>query len=275
MSGLLRYIILPLCLWWLITGGYETLIPDSTDDSHFKVAAPVPAEPTRERKISRIEPQKDDSDLRVDALIPTEPVRERKIPRIEPQKIVKREYVEPNVESKSTRVPDNPPVSIPKCQRLTSDLMDAETNMSIVQIETIKEWTSCESSQEVKQRLLRYSLVNSRQSKSFETALEISSLYKTILPNDPFPLFEDAETYAVQGLSQQSLESFITGFKMSRSRSEINPRYFMTALKSMQRLGLICEQQQLLTSMLALNQLNAEVKRSIANQIEILNPKCR
>ena len=62
---------------------------------------------------------------------------------------------------------------------------------------------------------------------------------------------------------------------MSKSRSEINPRYFMTALKSMQRLGLICEQKQLLTSMLALNQLNAEVKRSIANQIQILDPKCR
>jgi len=247
MSGLFRYIILPLCLWWLITGGYETLISDSAEKS----------------------------DLKVDAPVPPEPVREREIPRIEPQKIVKREYVEPTVEPKSTRAPDNSPVSIQKCQRLTSELLNAETSTSKVQIETLKEWTSCDSSEEVKQRLLRYSLVNSRQIKSFETASEISSLYKAILPNDPFPLFEDAETFAVQGLSQQSLESFITGFKMSRSRSEINPRYFMTALKSMQRLGLICEQKQVLTSMLALNQLNAEVKRSIANQIQILNPKCR
>lgn len=247
MSGLFRYIILPLCLWWLITGGYETLIPDSAEKS----------------------------DLKVDAPVPPEPAREREIPRIEPQKIVKREYVEPTVEPKSTRAPDNSSVSIQKCQRLTSELLNAETSTSKVQIETLKEWTSCDSSEEVKQRLLRYSLVNSLQTKSFETASEISSLYKTILPTDPFPLFEDAETFAVQGLSQQSLESFITGFKMSKSRSEINPRYFMTALKSMQRLGLICEQKQLLTSMLALNQLNAEVKRSIANQIQILNPKCR
>lgn len=247
MSGLFRYIILPLCLWWLITGGYQTLIPDSAEKS----------------------------DLKVDAPVPPEPVREREIPRIEPQKIVKREYVEPTVEPKSTRAPDNSSVSIQKCQRLISELLNAETSTSKVQIETLKEWTSCDSSEEVKQRLLRYSLVNSLQTKSFETASEISSLYKTILPTDPFPLFEDAETFAVQGLSQQSLESFITGFKMSRSRSEINPRYFMTALKSMQRLGLICEQKQLLTSMLALNQLNAEVKRSIANQIQILNPKCR
>ena len=247
MSGLFRYIILPLCLWWLITGGYETLIPDSAEKS----------------------------DLKVDAPVPPEPAREREIPRIEPQKIVKREYVEPTVEPKSTRAPDNSPVSIPKCQRLTSELLNAETSTSKVQIETLKAWTSCDSSEEVKQRLLRYSLVNSLQTKSFETASEISSLYKTILPTDPFPHFEDAETFAVQGLSQQSLESFITGFKMSRSRSEINPRYFMTALKSMQRLGLICEQKQLLTSMLALNQLNAEVKRSIADQIQVLNPKCR
>ena len=247
MSGLFRYIILPLCLWWLITGGYEMLIPD-------------PAEK---------------SDLNMDAPVPAEPVREREIPRIEPQKIVKREYVEPTVEPKSTRAPDDSSVSIQKCQRLTSELLNAETGTSSVQFKTLKEWSTCNSSKEVKQRLLRYSLVNSRQTKSFEIASEISSLYKTVLPNDPFPLFEDAETFAVQGLSQQSLESFITGFKMSRSRSEINPRYFMTALKSMQRLGLICEQKQLLTSMLALNQLNAEVKRSIANQIQILDPKCR
>lgn len=247
MSGLFRYIILPLCLWWLITGGYEMLIPD-------------PAEK---------------SDLNVDAPVPAEPVREREIPRIEPQKIVKREYVEPTVEPKSTRAPDDSSVSIQKCQRLTSELLNAETGTSSVQFKTLKEWSTCNSSKEVKQRLLRYSLVNSRQTKSFEIASEISSLYKTVLPNDPFPLFEDAETFAVQGLSQQSLESFITGFKMSKSRSEINPRYFMTALKSMQRLGLICEQKQLLTSMLALNQLNAEVKRSIANQIQILDPKCR
>lgn len=215
------------------------------------------------------------SDLNVDAPVPAEPVREREIPRIEPQKIVKREYVEPTVEPKSTRAPDDSSVSIQKCQRLTSELLNAETGTSSVQFKTLKEWSTCNSSKEVKQRLLRYSLVNSRQTKSFEIASEISSLYKTVLPNDPFPLFEDAETFAVQGLSQQSLESFITGFKMSRSRSEINPRYFMTALKSMQRLGLICEQKQLLTSMLALNQLNAEVKRSIANQIQILDPKCR
>lgn len=247
MSGLFRYIILPLCLWWLITGGYETLIPDSAEKSNVKVDAPIPAEP----------------------------VREREIPRIEPQKIVKREYVEPTIEPKSTRVPDDSSVSIQKCQKLTSELLNAETSNSTVQIEALKEWSTCNSSKEVKQRLLRYNLVNSRQTKSFDTAFEISSLYKTILPNDPFPLFEDAEIFAVQGLSQQSLESFITGFKMSRSRSEINPRYFMTALKSMQRLGLICEQQQILTSMLALNQLNAEVKRSIADQIQILNPKCR
>ena len=215
------------------------------------------------------------SDLNVDAPVPAEPVREREIPRIEPQKIVKREYVEPTVEPKSTRAPDDSSVSIQKCQRLTSELLNAETGTSSVQFKTLKEWSTCNSSKEVKQRLLRYSLVNSRQTKSFEIASEISSLYKTVLPNDPFPLFEDAETFAVQGLSQQSLESFITGFKMSKSRSEINPRYFMTALKSMQRLGLICEQKQLLTSMLALNQLNAEVKRSIANQIQILDPKCR
>ncbi len=247
MSAFFRYVILPLCLWWLITGGYETLMPESTEDSDHKIDAPVPAESAREREIARIEPQK----------------------------IVKREYVEPTVGTKSTKVPDNLPGFAQECQKLTSKLLNAETNTSIVQIETLKEWTSCESSEEVKQRLLRYSLVNSRRTKSFETALEISLLYKTMLPNDPFPLFEDAETFAVQGLSKQSLESFITGFKMSRSKSEINPQYFMTALKSMQRLGLICEQQQLLTSMLALNQLNAEVKRSITNQIQILNPKCR
>ena len=246
MSGLFRYIILPLCLWWLITGGYETLIPKKTEDSELHMKTPIPAKP----------------------------IQEREIPRIVPAKPVKREYVERNGRPDKTTDLGKSAVTEMKCESLTARLVAAETSNTSIDIQSLTEWTSCSVSDLEKQRLFRYSLIDFKQDKLIDRALEVSSLYQQTYPSDPYPLFEEAEIYQISGLPERSLESFISGFKLSRTKSEIEPRYFMTALKSMQRLGLICEQQQLLTSMLTLNQLNAEVKRSIANQIQILKPKC-
>ena len=246
MSGLFRYIILPLCLWWLITGGYETFIPKKDEDYTYHVKTPVPAKP----------------------------LQEREVPKVVPPKIVKREYSERNAKPETTKELRKSAVTETKCDSLTTKLIAAETNNISINIKSLTEWTSCRVSDSEKQRLLRYSLIDSRQAQRFDRALEVSSLYKQTYPSDPYPLFEEAEIYQISGFPERSLESFISGFKLSRTKSEIEPRYFMTALKSMQRLGLICEQQQLLTSMLTLNQLNAEVKRSISNQIQILKPKC-
>ena len=246
MSGLFRYIILPLCLWWLITGGYETLIPENNEDSELHVKTPTPA------KL----------------------IQERETPRIVPPKAVKREYVERNGRPDKTTDLGKSAVAERKCESLTARLLAAETDSTSIDTKALTEWTSCSVSDSEKQRLFRYSLVDFKQDKLIDRALEVSSLYKQTYPNDPYPLFEEAEIYQISGFPERSLESFISGFKLSRTKSEIEPRYFMTALKSMQRLGLICEQQQLLTSMLTLNQLNAEVKRSISNQIQILKPKC-
>jgi hypothetical protein len=246
MSGLFRYIILPLCLWWLITGGYETLIPEKNEDSHLYVETPVPAKP----------------------------IQEREAPRIVPPKVIKREYSERNAKPETTKELRKSAVTETKCDLLTANLIAAETNNASIDTKSLTEWTSCRVSDSEKQRLLRYSLIDAKQDKLIERALGVSSLYKQTYPKDPYPLFEEAEIYQISGSPERSLESFISAFKLSRAKSEIDPRYFMTALKSMQRLGLICEQQQLLTSMLALNQLNEEVKRSISNQIQILKPKC-
>ena len=246
MSGLFRYIILPLCLWWLITGGYETLIPAKNEDSELHMKTPTPVKP----------------------------IQERETPRIVPPKPVKREYVERNDLPDKTTDLGKSAVAERKCEALTARLLAAETSNTSIDIQSLTEWTSCSVSDLEKQRLFRYSLTDFKQDKQIDMALRVSSLYKQTYPNDPYPLFEEAEIYQISGFPERSLESFISGFKLSRTKSEIEPRYFMTALKSMQRLGLICEQQQLLTSMLTLNQLNAEVKRSISNQIQILKPKC-
>ena len=246
MPGLFRYIILPLCLWWLITGGYETFIPNKDEGSTSHVKTPVPAKP----------------------------LQERDVPRVVPPKVVKREYSERNVKPEATKEARKSAVTEIKCESLTVRLVAAETSNRSIDIKSLTEWTSCSGSDLEKQRLLRFSLIDFKQDKLIDKALQVSSLYKQTYPNDPFPLFEEAEIYKISGSPERSLESFILGFKLSRTKSEIEPRYFMTALKSMQRLGLICEQQQLLTSMLALNQLNEEVKRSISNQIQILKPKC-
>ena len=246
MSGLFRYIILPLCLWWLITGGYETLIPENNEDSELHVKTPTPAKLTQERET----------------------------PRIVPPKAVKREYVERSDLPDKTTDLGKSAVAEKKCESLTARLLATETSSTSIDIQSLTEWTSCSVSDSEKQRLFRYSLVDFKRDKLIDRALEVSSLYKQTYPNDPYPLFEEAEIYQISEFPERSLESFISGFKLSRTKSEIEPRYFMTALKSMQRLGLICEQQQLLTSMLTLNQLNAEVKRSISNQIQILKPKC-
>jgi hypothetical protein len=246
MSGLFRYIILPLCLWWLITGGYETFIPNKDEDTTSHVKTPVPGGP----------------------------IQEREVPRVAPPKIVKREYSERNAKPETAKELRKSAVTETKCDSLTTKLIAAETSNTSIDIKSLTEWTSCGVSDKEKQRLLRYSLIDSRQDQRFDRALEVSSLYKRTYPKEPFPLFEEAEIYQISGSPERSLESFISAFKLSRMKSEIDPRYFMTALKSMQSLGRICEQQQILTSMLALNQLNAEVKRSISNQIQILKPKC-
>jgi len=115
----------------------------------------------------------------------------------------------------------------------------AETSNRSIDIKSLTKWTSCSGSDLEKQRLLRYSLIDFKQDKLIDKALQVSSLYKQTYPNDPFPLFEEAEIYKISGSPERSLESFILGFKLSRTKSEIEPRYFMTALKSMQRLDLI------------------------------------
>lgn len=246
MSGLFRYIILPLCLWWLITGGYETLIPKENEDSELHMMTQVPAKP----------------------------IQEREIPRIVPPKAVKREYSERNAKPETTKEPGKSAVTEMKCESLTARLVAAETSSTSIDIKSLTQWLSCNVSESDKQRLLSYSLIKLKQDNLIDSALEVSSLYKQTYPKDPYPLFEEAEIYQISGSHERSLESFISAFKLSRMKSDIDPRHFMTALKSMQRLGLICEQRQLLTSMLALNQLNAEVKRSISNQIQLLKPKC-
>jgi hypothetical protein len=243
MSGLIRYIILPLCLWWLITGGYESFIPTTAKQS----------------------------DIHSDAPEPVVQIHERKIAKIERPKIIKREYENQRIETQSKK---NLDATQRKCKSLTKDLLGAQNNIETIPVQDLEEWSVCELPDAQKQQLFQYSLTSYRQNKEFRKALEVSSLYKRVQPNDSYPFFEEAEIYQTQGANRRSLESFLEGFTISQSKTEIKPQYFLTALKSMQRLGLVCEQQKLLTPMLSLNRLNPEVKRTITNQIEILQSKC-
>jgi len=246
MLALVRYIILPLLLWWLITGGYEAFIPSKSADPGKQIQAPRHPSQVEEKIVS----------------LPAQP------------RIIRREDEKSNEKLQPSMSVDSPKLEIDECESIKSNLMSAMQKEVTVSAKSIATGFTCDLTDDQKRRVLQHSLNKYKEDRIEGDALEILEVYKKTFPKDPHPYLEEVEIYERMGEPSRVIESFIAGYTLSRTKSEIGPQYFMTALKSMQRLGLICEQQQLLTSMLTLNQLNAEVKRSISNQIQILKPKC-
>jgi len=246
MSALIRYIILPLLLWWLITGGYESFIPPQSSDPVKQMQTPRQPSQVEEKIVS----------------LPAQ------------QRIIRREDEKSSERLQPSKSVDSPKLGIDECESIKSNLISAMQRRTTVSAKSMAAGFTCDLTGDQKMELLRHSLNKYKEDRLEADALEVLEVYKKTFPKDPHPYLEEVEIYERMGEPSRVIESFIAGYTLSRTKSEIGPQYFMTALKSMQRLGLICEQQQLLTSMLTLNQLNAEVKRSISNQIQILKPKC-
>jgi hypothetical protein len=246
MLMLVRYIILPLLLWWLITGGYESFIPSKSADPGKQIQAPRHPSQVEEKIVS----------------LPAQP------------RITRREDEKSNEQLQPSMSVDSPKLEIDECESIKSNLMSAWQREVTVSAKSIATGFTCDLTDDQKRRVLQHSLNKYKENRIEADALEILEVYKKTFPKDSHPYLEEIEIHERRGDPSQAVEAFLAGYELSLAKSDIDPKYFLTTLKSLQKLGRICEQRSVLSAMLVLDQLKPELKRSIAKQIQLLESRC-
>ena len=246
MSALIRYIILPLLLWWLITGGYESFIPPQSSDPGKQIQAPRQPSQVEEKIVS----------------LPAQP------------RIIRREDEKSSERLQPSESVNTLELEIDECESIKSNLMSAMQRQATLSAKSIATGFTCDLTDDQKRRLLRHSLNKYKGDRLEAEALEVLELYKKTFPKDSHPYLEEIEIHERRGDPSQAVEAFLAGYELSLAKSDIDPKYFLTTLKSLQKLGRICEQRSVLSAMLVLDQLKPELKRSIAKQIQLLESRC-
>ena len=251
MAGLVRYIILPICLWWLITGGYEVFLPADTNQPQNENSTPAQPRPQSRPPALTAETAPNDVPSEKKAA-PTE------IPSNRSQAVSKLPAEQSNSE----------------CTTVKNYLLQAERNEFIIELIQLKKGMSCDLSDLQKRSLIKHSIRLYVSNGMQANALEVTDLYQQTFPSDPDAYFWESQIQQKMGAANQSVTAFVKGYQLSKDKQQIAPRHFLVALKSMQSLQLVCEQIDIMRAMTVLNQLDNRAKNMINQQIQALTTQC-
>lgn len=251
MTGLVRYIILPLGLWWLLTGGYRLFLTGQE-------TAPIPREAEPGESLKRTEPPARIADL------------------AEPPRVPVEQTPKPNVRQTPTPSPSSlaAPTQHAACAGLKEKLLASELQGARIDASTVRTGMQCDLSKAQKRSILKHALNHFESQLMHANALEIISIYKAHFTDDPYPHFSEASIKQRLGEPNQAIAAFLKGYQMSEIKPDIEPSHFLVALKSMQELQLVCEQIEIMRAMTALNRLDARSRQMLTNQINTLNAQC-
>lgn len=251
MAGLVRYIILPICLWWLITGGYEVFLPEDSNRPRADDSRP-------EQPQSKSEPSV--------LIANTEP----KVPPA-----IKIAPLNDKSANQSKAVSKSPPKRLDSdCHAKKNSLLRAERDGLIIDLNQLNQGLKCELSNSQKLSLLKHSTRQYVSNQMQANALEVIALYQETFPSDPEAYFWESQVQQEIGAANQAVTAFVKGYRLSEDKKQIAPRHFLVALKSMQSLQLFCEQINVMRAMTILEQLDENAKTMIAQQIQTLETQC-
>lgn len=255
MSGLIRFVILPLILWWLITGGYEFLLPSNEIRQDDPVSKSHELESNNDQKINTPRQQVSGKN---ETKASQKPVSKPVPPRS--QKPATNEVKLKNV--------------VTRCDTLKSILLEAEQNKKLLPPKILHEGMECSWSSVEKRTFLVQSLQGHLEQSQYANALNVTSLFKKNLSTDPHPYFVESTIYEKLNEPSESLSSFIQGYRLSTKKNEIDPSYFLSALKSLQQLGRVCDQINVMKAMIQLRGINEATKTLLQTQLSTLSRQC-
>lgn len=252
MAGLVRYIILPICLWWLITGGYEVFLEGDFDQPQNN--EPRPAQPAVQKPKPPV--------LTAETAPKNEPATEKaplpKAPTHQSNAVSKQPTGQSNAE----------------CKAIKNALLQAERDDLIIDLRQLERGIRCDLSGAQKRSLIKHTIRLYASNNMYANALEVAALYQQTFPSDPDAYFWESQIHQAMGTSNRSVTAFVKGYKLSDNKKKIAPRHFLVALKSMQSLQLVCEQINVMRAMTRLEQLDSRAKAMIAQQIQALTTQC-
>ena len=251
MAGLVRYIILPICLWWLVTGGYQVFLPGEKNQPQS--TEPRPTQPA----------------LKSQPPVLTAEIAPKELPS---EKIVSK----PNTPSHQSNAVSKLPAEQlnSECSEIKNTLLQAERDGLIIDLQPLKQGMKCDLSDLQKRSLIKHAIRLYVANDMQANALEVSALYQDTFPGDPDAYFWESQIQQKMGAANQSVTAFVKGYQLSKDKQQIAPRHFLVALKSMQSLQLVCEQINVMRAMTILNQLDERAKTMINQQIQALETQC-